>query len=74
MVEVMTKKDYEAIARVLSLKAELIERTIHAPAVADAKRALLADIVDGLAEMFASENPRFSRERFAQACQATELV
>jgi len=70
----MTKKDYEAVAQVLATKSELIERTIHAPAVAEAKRALMAEIVDGLAEMFASENPRFSRERFAQACQATELV
>lgn len=70
----MTRKDYEAIAQVLSTTSELIERTIHAPAVADAKRALMAEIVNGMAEMLASENPRFSRERFTQACQATELV
>lgn len=70
----MTRKDYEAVAEFLATTASTIETTIHAPAVYEAKRALMAEIVNGLAEVFASENPRFSRERFARACQATELV
>jgi len=58
----MTRKDYEAIAEILSAVA--IEREhwqVPAPNT-------VFTVMRKLADYFAEENPRFNRERFVEAC------
>lgn len=55
----MTRKDYKAIAKVLSAE--------HA--IADDKTEItVQNIVASLADLFAQTNPRFERETFYIAC------
>jgi hypothetical protein len=51
----MSKKDYEAVARILS----------DSRAISDAALPYLAE---KFADWFADDNPRFDRERFLKAC------
>lgn len=57
----MSKKDYVAIAALLRDHAETIMDPTQAPDIA------LRDLVDGVADLFAADNPRFDRERFLNA-------
>lgn len=59
----MTKKHYEAIADVLRNCVEA-EKNMCNGVCTDK----LAYIAEHLAEYFASDNPRFNRERFLKAC------
>lgn len=53
----MTRKDYRATATILTIfKGEMSEEAY-------------ALLVDKFAFMFQLENPRFSRDKFAQACE-----
>lgn len=61
----MSKKDYKAIARAICATRELIYRDPTHDRVRD---LLLADVADRLADVFAADNPRFSRARFLEAC------
>lgn len=59
----MTKKDYEAIARILAT---------NSPQDADPKKSIRALVVSSIAQqfcgVFAADNPRFDRARFLKAC------
>lgn len=61
----MSKKDYQAIARAIH---EVKTRADVRPD-SGALAALLADTVDALSDVFATDNPRFDRERFLEACE-----
>lgn len=50
----MTKKDFEAIARILKSK--------------DGRIDAVEMIAEDLADLFAADNPRFDRDRFIEAC------
>lgn len=52
----MTKKDYIAIAKVLS-------NSHH-----EAGRIAVTIIAIGMADMLANDNPKFNRQRFLDAC------
>jgi hypothetical protein len=54
----MTRKDYVAVAEILSSFKDLIgdEFTFH-------------DLVDEFADMFSSDNPNFKYEVFREACE-----
>lgn len=54
----MTKKDFDAIAKVTS-------HYYHAPGMDKASIKLLTN---ALADVYAESNPRFDRDRFFQAC------
>lgn len=57
----MSKKDYEAIAALLR---------DHADTTADPTQAVdiaVRDLVDGMADLFYADNPRFNREKFILA-------
>jgi len=56
----ITRKDYARVASVLARFAHL-----HAPVEVGAATAAIAD---SLANVFALDNPRFSRDRFLAAC------
>lgn len=57
----MTKKDYEAIARVIARNTRIAD--------GDASRlSAVALIADGIADAMAADNPRFDRRRFVAAC------
>jgi hypothetical protein len=56
----MTKRDYERVASVLARFSNL-----QAQVEVDAATAAIAD---SLANVFALDNPRFSRDRFLAAC------
>ncbi len=61
----MTKKDYQAIARVIySVRKRAAVRQDSG-----ALDALIADVADGLADVLAADNPRFNRDRFDEACK-----
>jgi hypothetical protein len=62
----MTRKDYILIADALNLS----QRTVGTSGLYDAPTALgLASII--LADSLARTNPRFDRERFLKACEAS---
>jgi len=56
----VTKKDYERVARIMSRFAH-IHQEVEVGAVA-------AAVADALANGFAIDNPRFSRDKFLAAC------
>jgi hypothetical protein len=60
----MTKKDYVAIAAAI----RKVDNELWQDGPTIQGRAVVADVVAGLAEVMAQDNPRFDRERFAAAC------
>lgn len=54
----MTKKDYQAIAR-----------AIHRVRQDSHPETTITAVTDALADVMAADNPRFSRERFVEACE-----
>ena len=60
----MTKKDYEAVARVIREVREEFPEGTAPPA--------LSYVASGLASVFAANNERFDRQRFIQAARAWE--
>jgi len=61
----MSKKDYQAIARVL-YQARKTEPA--APVFKPTAEEMRWDIAGRLATIFAADNPRFDRGRFLEAC------
>lgn len=61
----MTKKHFEAIARII--KSQRDDLVSEQPACGDAYNVLIATAAN-MADYFASENPRFNREKFLTAC------
>ena len=59
----MTRKDYELIARVLAFTRTSAKSDLS-PQADNMWRVACGDIADALA----SENPRFDRDRFLEAC------
>lgn len=57
----MTRKDYQAIAKIFD--AEISVRKDTTPGALAIK-----SVVYGLADIFARDNPRFDREKFYTAC------
>ena len=55
----MTRKDYELIAEVLRNSNEIIDEIS------------MAFLIDNFAKELVLENPRFDRDRFANACGMT---
>ena len=58
-MKMMTKKDYILIAEVLSGHIDLERNNLDSTAIS---------IMEDLADMFKSENPRFSHVKFFEAC------
>jgi hypothetical protein len=56
----MTKKDYQAIAEVLSTLADKYQY--------DEGKNIIAEVALDLADIMQDDNPRFSRETFLDAC------
>lgn len=67
----MTRKDYEAIASILRTRREAVELDISNPFATALATAHLDLIEADLMDLFESDNPRFSRERFRIASRAT---
>jgi hypothetical protein len=63
----MTKKDYEKIASVIGGVAAKYDETSASP-ITD----VLDRIVEDLCAIFASDNPRFDRDKFIAACEPRE--
>jgi hypothetical protein len=57
----MSRKDYVAFAALLREHADTIMDPTQAPDIA------LADLVNGVADVFAADNPNFDRRRFLEA-------
>jgi hypothetical protein len=57
----MTRKDYEAVAIAISKYCDETESAMRLDTV--------EDIVEILAEIFATDNPRFNTDKFRQACR-----
>lgn len=57
----MSRKDYEAIAALLRDHADTLSDPTQAPDIA------VRDLMDGMADLFAADNPNFDRERFLKA-------
>lgn len=55
----MTRKHYVAIANAVSFCADLRS---------DREREAIREVARSLADIFESENPRFSRQKFLDAC------
>lgn len=51
----MTRKDYIATANILSTVSETVSPEIH------------SELIERFSAMFANDNPRFDRSRFAKA-------
>jgi hypothetical protein len=56
----MTRKDYQAIAEVISTLADKYQF--------DDGRYIVSEIASDLAEVLQNDNPRFDRQRFLDAC------
>lgn len=67
----MSKKDYQAIARAFYKTKVDYVGTADSPRTRNAldPQALLADLTWELCDILAADNPRFSRERFTEACE-----
>jgi len=61
----MTRKHFEAVAR-------MFHETLSNPTVGSSARVAVIALVHQHADYFASENPRFDRERFIAACVTGE--
>ena len=59
----MTRKDYVAIAKVIS----------HAPSDTPAEDEIRATIAHGLADHMEQDNPNFNRSKFIEACSEVEV-
>ena len=64
----MTKKHYEAIAKIFAARASSVPPADAHPFYLGAEESREA-IANDLATLFASENPRFDKERFLKACK-----
>lgn len=64
----MTRKDYEAIARVLNQYRKDTESTEGGTMVGRHKLNTIGDVVDILSDLFTEEYPNFQRNRFYFAC------
>ena len=63
----LTQKDFKAVAEIIEKRKKLNRGTRRTP------NFLYADNLAGdLADYFATQNPRFDRERFMKACGLTE--
>jgi hypothetical protein len=62
----MSKKTYQAVAHAIYSTREMIYRD---PTHDEVRTALLADLADKLSDVFAEDNPRFSRSLFVEACE-----
>jgi hypothetical protein len=67
----MTRKDYEAIARILRDRREAVELDISNPFATALATAHLDLIEADLIQLFESDNPRFQRDRFLARSRAT---
>lgn len=56
----MTRKDYQAIAEVISTLADKYQF--------DDGRYIVSEVASDLAEVLQNDNPRFDRQRFLDAC------
>jgi hypothetical protein len=56
----MTRKDYQAIAVIISSLADKYQF--------DDGRHVVSEVASDLADMMAEDNPRFDRQRFLDAC------
>lgn len=63
----MTKKHFEAIAKILALRAGFNESTIEFDA---GYNLAVARLANDMADYFETENPLFDRERFLRAAKA----
>lgn len=61
----MSKKDYQAIARVIHARV----KAARSIAGADNRLAHYAELTGDLADIFAADNARFDRARFLEACE-----
>lgn len=61
----MTRKDYQAIAKAIA-KVRADRRGGYGLDI-EARHAI-EEIEDGLAAVFAADNPRFNRDKFLTAC------
>ena len=57
----MTRKDYEAIASVVSYVGDMHQHEQE-------KYSVVAMLAEGLADTLAEDNARFDRSRFLEAC------
>jgi hypothetical protein len=64
----MTKKDYEKMAAFIASQVEYYLALGAVPIVEAAYCRVFGSIVSGMADLYASDNPRFNREKFVQAC------
>ncbi len=63
----MTKRDYIAIAKVINLEL-MVANAAYAEVYRTTAIETLQDVTGNLADVFASDNPKFNRKTFATAC------
>jgi hypothetical protein len=61
----MTKRHFEAIARIFALRAGFDMSTIDYD---NGYNTAVARLANDMADYFETENPRFDRDRFMEAC------
>lgn len=61
----MSRKDYQNMA-------ETIRQSLDARLEGKSSGWIIEQIVDGMVQMFAANNPRFDRQRFYSACGLDE--
>ena len=61
----MTRKHFEAIARIISLRAGFDLSTVEYDA---GYNMAVSRVASDIADYFETENPRFNRARFLKAC------
>ncbi len=69
--EMMTRKDYEMIAKVISQTKEFYEKDIpynYMVSQVQLSGSISSRLVDYLSDALKEENPRFNPERFREAC------
>ena len=65
----VTRKDYERIASALRSYSEEIEANPSTLGAGIIRRDTIDDIVEMLVDIFTEDNPRFTPQRFRQACR-----
>ncbi len=68
IIKIMTKKDYELIARSIAESFKDSRDFGGGRVAADAMREIAYHIVSNLASAMAHDNPRFDSARFMKAC------
>jgi len=58
----LTQKDFKTVAEIVRKSKDLIIT------YSTAKPYVKCDVVDNLADYFATQNPRFDRDRFMRVC------